>query len=247
MLLPLRRLIHSLDNHGWAGTMRRVLGRKPVGDPDPMEFSDPVAPHPFDLRYGTDTGGYLAGESLCSGMAKADFYNTAYYGVSPSTLSAALFHFSEEPQGFTFVDLGCGKGRALLIAARHGFGNVLGVELSADLCVIARRNLSASVNATVLQGNAAKVEYPNRPLLVYLYHPFLAPLLRSVVRNLQRQLTAVPRTCYLLQANPTYPELLAKHGAVPVWHKALALSQEDADADRHGITQERYSLWRLGA
>ena len=39
------------------------------------------------------------------------------------------------------MDLGCGKGRVLMLAVEYGFARVTGVDYSASLCEIARRNL----------------------------------------------------------------------------------------------------------
>lgn len=224
---------------------RMVLRQTTADDRGPADFVDRQTPHPFDRQHGTDTGGYLPGDTLHSGLAAADFCNTAYYAISPSTLRAALLQLPESPERFTFVDLGCGKGRALLIAAMVGFEQVFGVELSSTLCHIARRNLEGVANAQVIEGDASTLAYPDGALVVFLYHPFLAPLLRRVLRNLQRQLVAAPRTCYLLYANPTYDTVVEAHGAVPVWSTMFPLAAEDAAADRHGTTAERYSLWRI--
>lgn len=43
--------------------------------------------------------------------------------------------------GCTILDLGCGKGGAMITFARSGFKRVDGIELSPELCRVARRNL----------------------------------------------------------------------------------------------------------
>ena len=86
-----RTLLHSIDNHGIAGTLRRLILRasafvraSPAGPAPP-----PAQPHPFDLQHHTDTSGYIPGAQLVSG-SPSDLYNTAYYAISPSTLTQAL-------------------------------------------------------------------------------------------------------------------------------------------------------------
>ena len=206
-------------------------------DPRPAE-----TPHPFDLAHGTDTSGYVPGEALRTGHA-ADLYNTAYYAISPSTLQAALRMLPIEPGEYTFVDLGCGKGRALLLAAEAGFGRVLGVELAAELAEVAWRNCERNERVGIETGDAAAVRYPAGPLVIFFYHPFLAPLLKRVLRNLLQQRGEF----YLLSANPGYTRvLLGFPELVEQWTRAFALSEEDAAHDRHGIDEERYTLWRAG-
>jgi SAM-dependent methyltransferase len=237
--MPLyRRLLHLFDNHGLRGILALLLGRTPHASP-----REPAI-HPFDLAHAVDTSGYLPGESLTTNTP-ADLYNTAYYAISPSTLIQALERLPFDPKRvltpFTFVDLGCGKGRALLIAAHQGFSHLLGVELSPALAAVAQHNLP---QAHILVGDAATVQYPPGPLLVFLYHPFLAPLLRRVLENLLAQ--HKDREIYLLYANPTYPRVLNRLRRFRlVWDLSFSLSAEDAAADRHHQTQERYTLYQV--
>ena len=41
-----------------------------------------------------------------------------------------------------FVEVGCGKGRVLLIASRYNFNKIIGIEFSPELVDIARSNVS---------------------------------------------------------------------------------------------------------
>lgn len=44
------------------------------------------------------------------------------------------------PANSVLVDLGCGKGRVVLIASQFGFKEVRGIEFAHELCEIARKN-----------------------------------------------------------------------------------------------------------
>ncbi|MBZ5489392.1 MAG: class I SAM-dependent methyltransferase [Acidobacteriia bacterium] len=44
-------------------------------------------------------------------------------------------------QDFTFIDLGSGKGRALLMAAQYGFKRIIGVEFMPELHRVAQENI----------------------------------------------------------------------------------------------------------
>jgi SAM-dependent methyltransferase len=233
--LPLlyRRLLHALDNHGLRGLLR-----KPPA-PTPGTAYAPNAPHPFDLAHAVDTSGHIPGEALASG-SPADLYNTAYWAISPSTLRQAFAALPFAPAEYTFVDLGCGKGRALLLAAQQGFGRILGVELSPQLAVIARANTALHLTTEVRTQDAAHLTLPHGPLLIFLYHPFLPPLLRRVLKNLLAQQDSRP--LYILFANPLSPRLLKR--LTPVWTRDFDLSPEDRAADRHGLLFERYTLYQ---
>ena len=201
--------------------------------------------HPFDGEHGTDTGGFVPGEALATGSA-ADLYNTAYYAISPSTLQAALARIPETVEGYAFVDLGCGKGRALLVASEFPFAQVIGVEIAPALAEAARQNGRADDRISVVTEDARRVVYPGRPLVVFLYHPFLKPVVREALRNLKRQLRVHPRAAWVLYANPSYEDMLSGLGFLQkVWDLRFALSTVDAAADRHGISEERYTLYRI--
>jgi SAM-dependent methyltransferase len=240
-MLLYRRLLHALDNHGLRGSALRALKRVRRQKAPTAESRVVPDVHPFDQLHQVDTSGWIPGEQL----TPADLYNTAYYGISPSTLHAALERLPDPLGPCTFVDLGCGKGRALLVAAAFHFAAILGVELSAELCAVARRNTASNSRIRVEQADALAVTYPAGPLVVYLYHPFLAPRLRRVLRNLERQLRASPRPALVLMANPTYQHVVARMSFLrELWDYSLPLSAEDAAADRHGIAHERFTLYR---
>jgi len=223
-----RRILHAIDNYGFRGLIRRPQ----------LNFRDTTQPHPFDLRHATDTSGHIPGAAL----TPANLYNTAYYAISPSTLAHALQLLPEPTTGFTFLDLGCGKGRALLVAASLPFRHILGVELSPNLCEIARRNTSSDPRIVILHHDAATYTFPEGPLLVYLYHPFLKAVLRRVLANLTHR-RAHPT--YLLYANCTYLSFIVRRRFELLWDHSIPLSPEDAAADRHRQSHERFTLYRL--
>jgi len=229
-----RKLLHALDNHGFLGVLRRNARK--------LKFRESEEPHPFDRLHRTDTSGHIPGEKL-AGNTASDLYNTAYYGISPSTLRHALALFPEALDGFEFLDLGCGKGRALMVAAEFPFTRIAGVELSHNLCEIALANTASEPRIAIQEQDAATFEFPDGPLVVYLYHPFLKPVLRRVLRKLERGRSAHPT--YLLYAGCPYEKLMAKFPFLQVvWDYSIPLSGEDAAADRHGITHERFTLYR---
>ena len=141
--------------------------------------------HPFDLKYGTDTGGYLSPEQISSGQPN-DGRNNGYSAVAPSVFRKACGRWREtlgpsvtHAQAYTFVDVGAGKGRALLLAAEMPFRRVVGIELNGDLARIAQRNTTfwnraarARSKISVRHEDAAEFRWPRSPLLVYLNNPF---------------------------------------------------------------------------
>jgi hypothetical protein len=76
--------------------------------------------HPFDLAYAVDTSGLIGGEDLPTAHPTA-FWSTAYYAMAPSTFDQLIheleFRLAPDWSAFTSLDLGSGKGRALILAS----------------------------------------------------------------------------------------------------------------------------------
>ena len=127
----------------------------------------------------------------------------------------ADFNFAE----FTFIDLGSGKGRTLLMASDYPFGRIVGVELLPALNYIARENLaqykSDSQKCFTLESicaDAGQFSFSAGPLLIYLFNPFPEPVLRRVLANLRRALDESPRMAYMIYYNPQHADVLAETG-----------------------------------
>jgi SAM-dependent methyltransferase len=124
-------------------------------------------------------------------------------------------HAGIDPSEFTFVDLGCGKGRVLLIAAERPFQRIIGVEISADVAAIARANVacyrpeSTRVREIeVVNADATEFDMPGANLLVHLYHPFEPVITAAVMRRLAASLACSPRKvviAYLLYTAAVEP------------------------------------------
>ena len=94
---------------------------------------------PLISEHHTDTGGVSPVWELDTDSANVRFAER-YQAVTTDRLQAALAFLREDWSNFTFVDLGCGKGRALIAASEHGFARIIGVEFAKSLVDIARKN-----------------------------------------------------------------------------------------------------------
>src|ERR1700719_3166712 len=99
------------------------------------------------MTYGADPGGYLSPDQPRSGRPH-DAMNNGYSAVAPSVFREACRRWratlpsAARIEAYTFVDIGAGKGRALLLAAELPFRKVIGVELSEELARIAQKNIT---------------------------------------------------------------------------------------------------------
>lgn len=164
--------------------------------------------HPFDRLHGTDTSGFIPPEQLANNRF-ADALPHFYCGSQPSIIRTAL---AELPPlwGFTFVDLGAGKGRPAMVASGFPFEQVIGVELSPPLVEQARRNVRIfrqrhpdHAPIRIENMDAGAFHFPAGDLVIFLYNPFGEAVIRRVVANIER-LLAQPRSLFVIYYNPVY-------------------------------------------
>ena len=156
-----------MANHGWAAAMRTAgdrlkkrLRRLP-SPPTDMTTWLPTAEHEFDRQYGVDTSGLVWSVDLKTGSPN-DAWNTAYYGIGPSVFHHVMAQVLEPLQRTaTFIDLGCGKGRAVLLASQYPFAQVIGVEIAPQLHRIAVENAARYSSARL--ADARDVAHAHSP------------------------------------------------------------------------------------
>ena len=154
----------------WPGTGRRAM---------------PPARSSFDTLHDVDTDGEIPVARL--GMP-ADIAARAerYMPTDERVLEAAVAFAGIDPRRFSFVDLGCGKGRALILAAQLGFQRLIGVEIVPGLTDIARANLARlGVAAELHTGDAARFVFPPGPAVLFLFNPFKAATIGGVIEALR--------------------------------------------------------------
>jgi SAM-dependent methyltransferase len=215
----------------------------------------PPAIHPFDQLHGTDTSGLLPGSVIARGTQARLEDLTAYYGIAPSILSSLLDHWLQRLHPLApiertvFLDIGAGKGRAMLVASQYPFLRVEGVELNPQLVSIAAHNISllqprASANLLapleLHEGDATKYPLPPEPLLAHLFHPFETRVLQRFLRHIERELAKKPRPLDLFYVNAEHDSLLDHHPAFKrLWIGRIAMSPEDHVADLAAIAQQK--------
>ena len=94
----------------------------------------------FDTRYQIDTQMPVALADLETTAPGAKFANR-YQGTPVVVIHRMIRRLKVNRQRFTFIDLGSGKGRVLLIAAQYPFKSVIGIEFSKTLHDIALTNI----------------------------------------------------------------------------------------------------------
>ena len=128
--------------------------------------------HDVDTRAGPPA---LSCDIISPNRNKAVPYDPALWRTLPRSLQLG----SLRANGFTFIDIGCGKGKVLLSALAFSFKTIIGVEFSPSLCEIAKRNLSTARlvrrRCDFVQSNCSDAVgfcVPNEPSIFFLLQSF---------------------------------------------------------------------------
>lgn len=170
----------------------------------------------FDLRYRTETSIVMPG---CRSEPGGGI--SAHEGTNPLVFAVVLRHARFATDRQVFLDFGSGKGRALILAARHGFAMAIGVESSAELCAVARTNIAryARRHPGVLHvtcADAAHFEVPVEVTVAYFFNPFGATTMSAVIDRIGESLARVPRDFHVIYLNPRLAALFLRAGFVAV-------------------------------
>ena len=152
-----------------------------------------------DLIFGVDTFRW----ALDPGRNTSTCY---VYDAAPwSAVPRVLRNLELDLRRFTFIDMGCGKGRMVLAASAFPFASVIGVEFSPPLCRIAEGNLAAcrylrrrARSTQIVECDATEFTIPITPCVFFFYNPFSFELLDVVIKNVIRTHQQSPREIYLI-------------------------------------------------
>lgn len=156
-----------------------------------------------EWRLGIDTGGSIDGTRL--GHSGDSF---GYQPIRYETLDVVFSHLPIRADHDSFLDYGCGKGRAVIWAARHPFARVIGVELSSSLAEFARHNVHRAqrhlkcTDVRVVQTDARRFVLPDDVTIVFMFNPFTGRVLEAVLGQIEESLLRRPREIRIVYALP---------------------------------------------
>ena len=172
-----------------------------------------IGAHVFDRRHGIDT-------SRIVDLANLGIDSENRIGYTPSSwrnLPSALRHIPIGDDD-VFLDLGSGKGRVVIQAARQPFKRVVGVELSPELNAVARENLDAvreelrCRDVELVEADIATYRIPDDVTIVYAYNPVRGELFEAAMDALLESYDRNPRPLHLLYRYPREHDVLEASG-----------------------------------
>jgi predicted RNA methylase len=162
-----------------------------------------------DRRFGITTTDEEVAREV--GRALDDDYRFAYRPISYLGIER-LMRKLEPSQTDALLDMGCGAGRAICVAAQYPFSRVIGIEIDERLCALAKRNVRRlrryAVRPEIVCADGAKYRVPDDITVVFLYNPFSGEVLKTALTRVLESFDRAPRRLQLAYANPREHELI---------------------------------------
>lgn len=167
-----------------------------------------VQDHYCDKRLGVETSECYFHPSDNSASVYKDMH---IHRPTPYDKLRKVLDYLKPGQDDIFVDIGCGKGRAVFFAAMRRLKKVVGVELDGTLVDAAKENLkNARFNNTpveIIKADAAIFDVKEGTIF-FMFNPFGPNTIKKVIDNIKKSLAANPRTIHIVYYNPEYKYLL---------------------------------------
>jgi len=167
----------------------------------------------FDGDLGVETRGVISLSELAIDSGNK-LSGHRYQATPPDEFLRILGTLAIDHARFVFIDIGSGKGRTLLLAARFPFKEVIGVEFARELHEVAERNIAAArakgtrcERMRSICADAVEFELPEEPLILYFYHPFEEDVFFRMIERIEQSLSRAPRPAFIIYLNPVLRRL----------------------------------------
>jgi SAM-dependent methyltransferase len=160
----------------------------------------------FDFFHGIDTTRSISLKNLK--ITSKNIKRGVQYEPTYKSALKRLLNQISLPKDFTFVDVGSGKGRVLLLAADYGFKKNIGIEFSEKLCDIAKENINKwqkhtnnKVKIEIVQSDVLDYLMSGKENIFYFFNPFDSYVLSSFINKINDSIKNYDRPVWLIFHN----------------------------------------------
>lgn len=139
-------------------------------------------------------------------IAKSSRYEAVNYFI----LEALLARIAELTTNKTFIDLGCGKGRAMTVAAHYGFTKVNGIDFAKEMCDDAEKNMQklqlqfSQLKYKIVCSNVLDYDIQPEESVFFMFNPFNEETISSFLEKIHTSVLQHPRDIYFLYVSPRH-------------------------------------------
>ena len=130
-----------------------------------------------------------------------------YESISYSKLKLlSLFSLNE---GFSsFLDIGCGLGRPIIVAGESGYKKLYGVDVSSSLIDICKKNIKTiGLKAELECSDVDNYDLPSGKLCIFLFNPFGKEKIQDLIDKVKNR----NQDTLILYHNPKHSNLFPNH------------------------------------
>ncbi len=161
---------------------------------------------------------------------RPDLYSGEYFESKPfdhSSIDRVYSEITDLPCEKSFLDIGCGKGQMLVMAAMVEMDRISGIEFNSDIATVAVNNMkSLQIDADVITGDATDYEGFDDYSIFFLYNPFGEESIKKVVSHIKDSTIRKTRPAFLVYGNPFYHKAVIEIEAVSL-HKQVRVDLYD--------------------
>lgn len=200
------KFIRSVKERGIRDTANRSM--KKIGTVLKPTYHHTVGAYferQFDRKWGIETAAHWdhpKNGELVTELAER------YEPTSPAVIEKIMRSLGCLTDSYLFFDIGCGKGRVLVMASTWHFKRVVGIEFSKYLADIAVENVnrfkeknSSTSDIDVICEDATAYDFPDEDALIFLFNPFKEEIMRKVLENIRKS-ARTKKNRYIIYHNP---------------------------------------------
>lgn len=159
-------------------------------------------------------------DDLTASVSEEDLQHASIYQPINYFIAEWLFNqlTIKEIENRAILDVGCGRGRVMAMAAWYGFTNIYGIDISPELCHQAITNMDKitplypTSSFTIICADARNIEISPDIGIIFMFNPFSATIMHPFMEKLMESIQLKPRKITILYANPECKEILIENG-----------------------------------
>jgi SAM-dependent methyltransferase len=160
-----------------------------------------------DRRLGiTTVEAQVARRTGCDESVPIPFYRAMFYSAIPRVMA----HLDPQSSD-ALLDVGCGAGRVVCVAAQYNFARIIGIEIDPAVGELAQENVRAlrkfRIRPEIVLGDATAYRIPDEITWVFLHNPF-GMVLRETLTRILESYDRNPRRLRIAYGNPREHDLV---------------------------------------
>lgn len=150
--------------------------------------------------------------------------SSPYEAVNYYMLEKLLSTFRKLSPETSIIDLGCGKGRVMVVAAHYGFKRLIGIDFAKELCEEAGLNMERTkgvfndIEWKITYGNVLDYPIQANDAVFFMFNPFAEETVKKFLDKLEISRNQNPRKIWFLYASPVHANALQERGYEMVYH-----------------------------